>query len=77
MPETRFNDGKPDRQGRFWSGSMFEVPGKPIEFIGALYRLDTDLSVHKMIDGVGCCNGLAWSPDSRTMYFSDSHSGRV
>ncbi len=44
MPDTRFNDGKPDRQGRFWSGSMFEVPGKPIEFIGALYRMDPDLS---------------------------------
>ena len=27
-----------------------------------------------MIEGVGCCNGLAWSPDSRTMYFSDSHT---
>ena len=77
MPQTRFNDGKPDRQGRFWSGTMFEVPGKPIEFVGALYRMDADLSVHKMIDGVGCCNGLAFSPDSRTMYFSDSHSGRV
>ncbi|PZO76190.1 MAG: gluconolaconase [Mesorhizobium amorphae] len=76
-PETRFNDGKPDRQGRFWSGTMFEVPGQPIEFVGALYRLDPDLSVHRMIDGVGCSNGLAWSPDSRTMYFSDSHSGRV
>ena len=77
MPQTRFNDGKPDRQGRFWSGTMFEVPGKPIEFVGALYRMDPDLSVHKMIEGVGCCNGLAFSPDSRTMYFSDSHSGRV
>ena len=77
MPHTRFNDGKPDRQGRFWSGTMFEVPGKPIEFVGALYRMDPDLSVHKMIEGVGCCNGLAFSPDSRTMYFSDSHSGRV
>ena len=77
MPETRFNDGKPDRQGRFWSGSMFEMPGQPIEFVGALYRLDPDLSVHKMIDGIGCSNGLAWSPDSRTMYFSDSHAGAV
>ncbi len=76
-PETRFNDGKPDRQGRFWSGSMFEVSGRPIEFVGALYRLDLDLSVHRMIEGVGCSNGLAWSPDSQTMYFSDSHSGRV
>lgn len=77
MPTTRFNDGKPDRQGRFWSGSMFEVPGRPVEFVGSLYRLDTDLSAHRMIEGVGCSNGLAWSPDSRTMYFSDSHSGRV
>jgi L-arabinonolactonase len=74
LPLTRFNDGKPDRQGRFWSGSMFEAPGKPVQFIGSLYRMDTDLSVHRMIDGVGCSNGLAWSPDSKTMYFSDSHT---
>ena len=50
-------------------------PGQPSELIGALYRLDPDLSVHQMIEGVGCSNGLAWSPDSRTMYFTDSHSG--
>ena len=76
-PETRFNDGKPDRQGRFWSGTMFEVEGRPIEFVGALYRLDPDLSVHTVIEGIGCSNGLAWSPDSRTMYFADSHAGLV
>lgn len=74
LPLTRFNDGKPDRQGRFWSGSMFEAPGQPVQFIGSLYRMDKDLSVHRMIEGVGCCNGLAWSPDSKTMYFSDSHT---
>lgn len=74
IANTRFNDGKPDRQGRFWSGSMFESPGRKVEFIGSLYRMDTDLSVHRMIEGVGCCNGLAWSPDSKTMYFSDSHT---
>jgi L-arabinonolactonase len=77
LPDTRFNDGKTDRQGRFWSGSMFEASGRPVEFVGALYRMDKDLSVHKMIGNVGCSNGLAWSPDSRTMYFSDSHSGVV
>jgi len=73
LPQTRFNDGKPDRQGRFWSGSMFEAPGEPVESIGALYRMDTDLSVHRVIEGIGCANGLAWSPDSKTMYFADSH----
>jgi sugar lactone lactonase YvrE len=74
LSDTRFNDGKPDRQGRFWSGSMFEVPGQKVEFIASLYRMDMDLSVHRMIEGIGCCNGLAWSPDSRVMYFSDSHT---
>lgn len=74
LPDTRFNDGKPDRQGRFWSGTMFEVPGRPVEFVGSLYRMDADLSVHRMITGIGCSNGLAWSPDSRTLYFSDSHT---
>jgi len=77
LPQTRFNDGKVDRQGRFWSGTMFEAPECPIEFIGALYRMDADLSIHRLIEGVACANGLAWSPDSRTMYFSDSHSHRV
>ena len=77
LSTTRFNDGKPDRQGRFWSGTMFDVPGEPIEFLGSLYRLDPDLSVHRMSEGVGCSNGLAGSPDSRTMYFSDSHAGAV
>jgi L-arabinonolactonase len=74
MPDTRFNDGKTDRQGRFWSGSMFEVPGRKVEFIAGLYRLDKDLTAHKIIGKIGCCNGLAWSPDSKTMYFSDSHT---
>jgi len=77
LADTRFNDGKTDRQGRFWSGTMFEAPGRPIEFIGALYRLDPDLSCHKMVEGIGCSNGLAWSPDSRTMYYADSHAGSV
>ena len=74
LPDTRFNDGKTDRQGRFWSGTMFEAPGKPPAKIGALYRLDGDLTAHKVVDGVGCANGLAWSPDSRVMYFADSHT---
>jgi L-arabinonolactonase len=77
LEDTRFNDGKTDRQGRFWSGTMFEAPGKPPRKIGALWRLDPDLSVHRIIDGVGCSNGLAWSPDNRTMYFTDSYGHLV
>ena len=74
LPHTRFNDGKTDRQGRFWSGTMFEAPGRKVEFLGALYRMDADLSVHRLVEGIGCSNGLAWSPDSKVMYFSDSHT---
>jgi sugar lactone lactonase YvrE len=77
MPDTRFNDGKTDRQGRFWSGSMFEAEGKPPARIASLYRLDPDLTAHRMVEGIGCSNGLAWSPDSRTMYYTDSHTSLV
>jgi sugar lactone lactonase YvrE len=76
-PDTRFNDGKPDRQGRFWSGTVFEDPPRPTEYVGALYRLDPDLSCHRMVEGIGSSNGLAFSPDSRTMYFADSQGGFV
>ena len=77
LAQTRFNDGKTDRQGRFWSGSMFEAEGKTPKKIAALYRLDPDLSCHRMVTDVGCSNGLAWSPDSRTMYYTDSHTPLV
>jgi sugar lactone lactonase YvrE len=77
LPDTRFNDGKPDRFGHFWSGSMFEAPGKPPRKIAALYRLGADGTARRMLDGIGCSNGLAWSPDGRTMYFTDSHTHLV
>jgi L-arabinonolactonase len=77
LPDTRFNDGKPDRFGHFWSGSMFEAPGKTPRMIASLYRLGSDGQVKKMIEGFGCANGLAWSPDGRMMYFTDSYTNLV
>jgi sugar lactone lactonase YvrE len=68
-PENRFNDGKPDRQGRFWAGSMHDAEKKPT---GGLYRLGIDLSCKRMVDGIICSNSLCWSPDSRIMYYADS-----
>ncbi len=65
-PETRFNDGAVDRQGRFWAGTL----GR--EAACGLYRLDPDLSVHTMETGITVCNGIGWSPDNKTMYFTDS-----
>jgi sugar lactone lactonase YvrE len=68
-PETRFNDGRTDRQGRFWAGSLHDPETTPT---GSLYRLDTDLSCHRMVQGIYASNGLAFSPDSATAYFADS-----
>ncbi len=66
---NRFNDGKTDRQGRFWAGSM---DASAEERSGALYRFDLDGSVTRHLDGLGIPNSLAWSPDGTTMYFAES-----
>ncbi len=70
-PDNRFNDGGTDRQGRFWAGTMKDGGDPAPE--GSFYRLDHDLSVHPQFDGIYTTNGLAFSPDGRTMYFSDSN----
>lgn len=67
---TRFNDGKTDPQGRFWAGKMGGG------FTNSLFRLDPDRSIHRMESGISISNGLAWSPDLSTFYFTDSE-GRV
>lgn len=68
-PGNRFNDGKVDRQGRFWAGTLNDAESEPL---GSLYRLDPDRTVTLMQDGVVVSNGIGWSPDDRTMYFTDS-----
>ncbi|MBX6321784.1 MAG: SMP-30/gluconolactonase/LRE family protein [Rhodospirillaceae bacterium] len=68
-PRNRFNDGKCDRAGRFWAGTMDD---HLTEHTGALYRLDPDGSVHCMFTGVGISNSLAWSPDDTVFYFADT-----
>lgn len=75
LPQNRLNDGKVSPEGRFWVGSMHDVPiGAPNEPSGSLYRIDPDGSCHRMVTGIRCSNGLAWSPDGRTMYHSDSRA---
>ncbi|WP_425052099.1 SMP-30/gluconolactonase/LRE family protein [Psychromarinibacter sp. S121] len=72
LPGNRFNDGTTDMQGRFWAGTMKDDGGPPAPQ-GAFYRMDPDFSVTKWKDGIFTTNGLAFSPDGRTMYFSDSN----
>jgi sugar lactone lactonase YvrE len=68
-PGNRFNEGKCDRQGRFWAGSM---DASEQERTGALYRLGSDGTPHRVFDGLGIPNTLAWAADSRTMYFAET-----
>jgi len=63
---ARFNDGRVDRKGRFWAGTM----GEDAE--SSLYRFDPDGSIQVMETGITISNGIGWSPDDQTMYYTDS-----
>jgi L-arabinonolactonase len=64
----RFNDGRVDRQGRFWAGSMVEGNGEPS---GKLYCLNEGVAqVH--LSRIKICNSVCFSPDGHYMYFADS-----
>lgn len=73
-PNNRINDGKVDKAGRFVSGSMDTMEDGPN---GALYRLDPDMTVTRLEDGIIVSNGPCWSPDGSTFYFTDSWSGEI
>lgn len=70
----RFNDGKCDPGGRFWCGTLYEPRRPPL---AALYRLDAAGALTREADGVTVSNGLAWSPNGCTMYWSDTTSHTV
>lgn len=72
---TRFNDGRCDRQGRFWAGGLHEPRDEPA---ARLYRLEgSRLQAQNAVAGVTISNGLAWSPDSRVMYHADTPQNLV
>jgi sugar lactone lactonase YvrE len=74
QPRTRLNDGKCDRRGRFFAGGMDD---REELAICALWRLDPDLRVTRVDDGIICSNGPCWSPDDRTFYFADTFQGEI
>ena len=74
-PGMRFNDGRTDRQGRFWAGTMW-MDMAAASPIGRLYRYDAAGLSIPQVSGLVTQNGLAWSPDGCTMYLSDSHPAR-
>jgi L-arabinonolactonase len=71
---TRFNDGRVDRQGRFWAGTMVEGEardgaGRPVK--GGLYVLEAGRS-RKLLGEIEISNSLCFSLDGRTLFFADS-----
>lgn len=70
-PGMRFNDGRCDRQGRFRAGTML-MNMAAAQAVGSLYGL-ADGALAPLVRELIVPNGLAFSPDGRTMYLSDSH----
>lgn len=67
---VRFNDGRTDRQGRFWAGTTVEGDGR--EPLGRLHCLDRSGRVTRQTDPVFVSNALCTSPDGSRLYFADS-----
>jgi len=68
-PWNRGNDGGVDLQGRFWFGTMDDEGAR---LTGAVYRLDADWTLTRVLDDLGIPNTLSVSPDGRTLYLADS-----
>lgn len=75
IPGNRFNDGKTDRQGRFWAGTMEDA--ETGQRTGSMYRLDPDGGLTRAWGDVGIPNGLCFSPSGETMYTADSMDGTI
>ncbi|GAA5231827.1 CBU_1789 family Dot/Icm type IV secretion system effector [Verticiella sediminum] len=70
----RLNDGRCDRRGRFWIGTMHDTVR---EFQGSFYCVQPDLSVQKLFGGIDIPNSVVFSPDDRLMYFADSTAKKI
>jgi sugar lactone lactonase YvrE len=73
-PSHRFNDGRCDRAGRFWVGTMKDPEHTPT---GVLYRLSPNGESKAFRTSIKVPNSLAWSPDGGTMYFADSPRHKI
>ncbi|MEL4281913.1 SMP-30/gluconolactonase/LRE family protein [Shewanella mangrovisoli] len=73
---NRFNDGRIDRQGRFWAGTMVEQRHSEAQH-AALYCIDENGDCHQRLTHLEISNGLCWSPDGRTLYHADSPTHQI
>jgi sugar lactone lactonase YvrE len=82
-PQNRSNDARCDALGRLWLGTMqnnFDANGNGQEITqssGGLFKIESDGTSLELLSKIGISNGLAWSPDSKTMYFADSMTNQI
>jgi sugar lactone lactonase YvrE len=74
LGDERFNDGKCDAAGRFWVGTLDRNLRSEA---AALYKVDAALHCSRMDERFTIGNGIAWSPDSKAMYFTDTRSKTI
>ena len=75
--KLRLNDGRVDRQGRFWVGSMVMSDDPQLENTGKLYCLSSDWGLSVQETGIQISNGLCWSIDGTKMFFADSPKNQI
>jgi len=73
----RFNDGFVDPERRYFAGTMNDPKVKKWTNEGVLFRLDPDLSLHRVIENVTIPNGMGFTLDEKSMYFIDSPTKKV
>ncbi|MBU6165125.1 MAG: SMP-30/gluconolactonase/LRE family protein [Alphaproteobacteria bacterium] len=78
-PGHRLNDGRIDRQGRFWAGTMVEDAARAPPDGGSLWRLDPPGSAPpvKLRSGIGISNAISFGLDGDSLFFADSPTGRI
>lgn len=72
---TRLNDGRVDRQGRFWFGTMREY--EHLNQLGSLYSLDAGLNIASHLNNIHVSNGLCFAPDGNVVYHTDTVSKKI
>jgi sugar lactone lactonase YvrE len=72
-PETRSNDGRADRQGGFWFGTMGKKAEKGAGAIWRWYRGE----LRQLFKGITIPNSICFTPDGTVAHFSDTVQGKV
>jgi sugar lactone lactonase YvrE len=70
--DTRFNDVIADPEGRVFCGTM---PAK--NHLGSLYRMDTNATLSRILEGIRISNGMAFTLNGKQIYYTDSGKGEI